>query len=114
MNQFTPTIEHFSAIFRLKRDFPQSLKSLKKVAKEIIGLLHLEVVKETYHVFEPQGITLIYILSQSHISFHTWPESHLIYIDLVSCVRLKKEAIDNAIKKTFLGKNLSGYFLKKI
>jgi S-adenosylmethionine decarboxylase len=43
-------------------------------------------VLDTSHVVFPNGaITLVLILAESHLSIHTWPEEHLIAIDLFSC-----------------------------
>ena len=35
--------------------------------------------------FEPQGVTVIALLAESHISIHTWPESHYSAIDIFTC-----------------------------
>ena len=35
--------------------------------------------------FEPQGVTAIALLAESHISIHTWPESHYSAIDIFTC-----------------------------
>jgi S-adenosylmethionine decarboxylase len=43
-------------------------------------------VLDTSHVVFPNGaITLVLILAESHLSIHTWPEEHLIALDLFSC-----------------------------
>ena len=35
--------------------------------------------------FEPQGVTAIALLAESHISIHTWPESNYSAIDIFTC-----------------------------
>lgn len=35
--------------------------------------------------FEPQGVTLLYLLSESHVSIHTWPESNACALDFYHC-----------------------------
>jgi S-adenosylmethionine decarboxylase len=43
-------------------------------------------VLDTSNVVFPNGaITLVLILAESHLSIHTWPEEHLIALDLFSC-----------------------------
>ena len=37
------------------------------------------------HKFEPQGLTLIVILAESHFSVHTWPERCAAAVDLFTC-----------------------------
>ena len=35
--------------------------------------------------FEPQGVTAIALLAESHLSIHTWPESLYSAIDIFTC-----------------------------
>ena len=35
--------------------------------------------------FEPQGVTAIALLAESHISVHTWPESSYSAVDIFTC-----------------------------
>ena len=35
--------------------------------------------------FEPQGVTAIALLAESHLSIHTWPESQYSAVDIFTC-----------------------------
>ena len=35
--------------------------------------------------FQPQGVTAIALLAESHISIHTWPESNYAAVDIFTC-----------------------------
>lgn len=37
------------------------------------------------HKFSPQGISGVAIISESHISIHTWPEYNYAAIDIFTC-----------------------------
>jgi len=37
------------------------------------------------HKFSPQGVTAIALLSESHISIHTWPETGVAVCDIFTC-----------------------------
>ena len=37
------------------------------------------------HKFEPQGVTAVAMLSESHISIHTWPELGMAVCDVFTC-----------------------------
>jgi S-adenosylmethionine decarboxylase len=43
------------------------------------------VLKTVAHKFDPQGITAICLLSESHISIHTWPEEGKAALDVYTC-----------------------------
>lgn len=45
--------------------------------------MHIRVV--AYEKFEPQGITMVIILSESHLIIHTWPERGAAAIDCFTC-----------------------------
>jgi len=47
--------------------------------------------------FIPHGYTAIFLLAESHLALHTFPEHEQTYIELTSCV---KEPFDNFIKAT--------------
>ena len=38
-----------------------------------------------FHQFQPHGVTGFTLLSQSHISFHTWPEYGYLVLDIFTC-----------------------------
>ena len=37
------------------------------------------------HRFEPQGVTGLALLAESHISIHTWPEARYAAVDVFTC-----------------------------
>ena len=37
------------------------------------------------HKFEPQGVTVVAMLAESHISIHTWPENGMAVCDIFTC-----------------------------
>ena len=43
------------------------------------------VIKTIFKKFEPQGVTAICLLSESHISIHTWPERGEAAVDIFTC-----------------------------
>lgn len=60
-------------------------KKLLSITDKCITDCKLNVLNKTKHEFSPQGFTVLYMLSESHLSMHTWPEKNLICIDLFSC-----------------------------
>jgi S-adenosylmethionine decarboxylase len=43
------------------------------------------VLKYSLHEFEPQGMTAVVLLSESHASVHTYPETGSVFVDLFTC-----------------------------
>lgn len=58
---------------------------LTRVMEELTEILGTKILAESCHKFTPQGISLVLIISASHITVHTWPENQYIGIDLFTC-----------------------------
>lgn len=55
--------------------------SLSQVANNL-GAIVLSI---SSYKFNPQGVTTICLLSESHISIHTWPEKQFATCDIFTC-----------------------------
>jgi len=49
---------------------------------ERFGLTLLDIVSNK---FEPQGVTAVGLLAESHLSIHTWPEHGYAAVDIFTC-----------------------------
>lgn len=56
---------------------------------------NLTLLNKIIHFFEgPTGaFTALYLLSESHLSFHSWPEYNYIAIDIFTCGKSNPEII---------------------
>jgi S-adenosylmethionine decarboxylase len=43
------------------------------------------VVGETSHRYAPVGVTVVIVLAESHLIFHTWPERRAASVDIFVC-----------------------------
>lgn len=60
----------------------EELERLLQVALNMAGAKILRIFGEK---FEPQGVTLLALLAESHASIHTWPEIGYAAVDLYTC-----------------------------
>lgn len=58
---------------------------LENITKEAIKEANMHLVNIYYEVFKPQGVTLIAILSESHLAIHTWPENETAAVECFTC-----------------------------
>ena len=49
-----------------------------------------------YHKFNDGGFTVVFALTESHLSIHTWPESKYVSLDIFVC-NYSKDNSQNAI-----------------
>ena len=58
---------------------------LKLMCKNICMEQNYTILGENDYEFYPQGCTFIFLLSESHLSVHTFPEKNYLAFDLYTC-----------------------------
>lgn len=61
------------------------LDSLEKTLEEAVIASGAKILSSTKHIFPPDGLTMVILLSESHASIHTYPEFGACFIDLFTC-----------------------------
>ena len=74
-------LELYKCDFEKLNDESSLRCTLNKAAK----LAKATVLNLISNKFEPQGVTAIALLAESHISIHTWPESNYSAVDIFTC-----------------------------
>jgi S-adenosylmethionine decarboxylase proenzyme len=62
-----------------------SLPVLNNLMREACRLANTTIVSEYCHQFEPYGISILFVLAESHISLHLWEEERFVSIDCYTC-----------------------------
>jgi len=73
----------------------------EKIFKKIAEAAKVEIVNISKYVFTPQGVTLLCLLKESHMSFHTFPEKGIVSFDFFTC-----GAVSPAVSLEILKKEL--------
>ena len=86
-----------SVSYKISDAEPHALNDLSTVESILLDAAReagLTAVSSAHHRFEPQGLSAVVILSESHIAAHTWPESGTGYVTLTSCRTLTPAQIE--------------------
>lgn len=63
-----------------------SPEALKSTYTKLLNNAGFEVINYTEKHFKPFGYTALFLLAESHLAIHTFPEHNTTYIELSSCV----------------------------
>jgi S-adenosylmethionine decarboxylase len=74
-------LELYDCPSKLLNDASYIQASLQEAAKQAESTL----LREVLHQFDPQGVTALALLAESHISIHTWPEKGYAAVDVFTC-----------------------------
>ena len=78
----------FGVDFTLLND----LLGITAVFEQAVEATGAAVLNRFSHQFSPQGVTVVYALSESHISIHTFPEEGACAIDVYTCGNMDTNA----------------------
>lgn len=67
---------------RNKLDNIDYLESIMAQAAEIAGAT---VLKTAFQNFNPQGVSGVVVIAESHLTIHTWPEHGYAAVDIFTC-----------------------------
>ena len=67
---------------------PELLDDVGYIRQAMIGAVDeagATIVGESFHKFDPLGVTGIIAIAESHLSIHTWPEHGYAAADIFTC-----------------------------
>ena len=90
----------------INSDKLKTVEMIRPFMEKIIEESKLNVVGECTHQFEkndfPYGVTMIYLLAESHLSIHTFVDEGKITLDLFTCsLGVENEKLKSIIKDYF-------------
>ena len=62
-----------------------SMVHLTEMLNNICDVCEFGILKRIMHEFKPIGCSVLFLLSESHISIHTFPEQNHLSFDLYTC-----------------------------
>lgn len=61
------------------------LDQLETFMNESVRKAGATIVNSTFHRYNPQGVSGVVVIAESHISIHTWPEYGYAAVDFFTC-----------------------------
>lgn len=99
-------------IYDCCKDKIDDIDYIKKIIFDSAECANLHIVDSKFHKFEPIGISGVLILSESHLTVHTWPEYNYLAVDVFTCGnRIDPKKACEIIAKKFQSKK---YEIKEI
>ena len=111
------TIEYYDCSAQVLADV-QNMEKLFVEAAETSGATVLE---SSFHAFQPQGVSGIVVICESHFAVHAWPEHDYAAVDIFTCgdqidfdlaartlqksLQSRSMVVSNALSRGLIGQN---------
>ncbi len=89
---------------------PEVISRVEQVEQILVRaaeVANVQVWAISFHRFAPNGVSGVVVISESHLSVHTWPEARYVALDIFTCGDDAKpeKAVEYALKR-FGAKNV--------
>ena len=78
-------IHHIAELRDCNKDLLNNSNFISTSLREAVKYANATLIEEVKFEFTPQGVTAVCLLSESHISIHTWPEKFYAAVDIFTC-----------------------------
>jgi len=97
------TIEYYECASNVLLDKTLVEKALLQAAKNSGAT----IISSSFHGFEPQGVSGVVVIAESHFTVHAWPEHDYAAVDIFTCGdSIDLEVAINSMKDSFESKNV--------
>ncbi len=62
-----------------------NIEQLEQYLHEAVRLSGATIVRSVFHQYNPQGVSGVVVIAESHLSIHTWPEYGYAAVDFFTC-----------------------------
>lgn len=91
-----------------------NLEELQLAMDKAVGSCGATILNQNAHVFPPHGLTMVYLLSESHASIHTYPEFGACFVDLFTCGQhCSAEKFDKALREYLKPKTVNARYFAR-
>jgi len=96
---------------------PACLKHSKPVKKLLCDSVQRgggTIVKAVFHNFSPHGVSGVVVITESHVTIHTWPEYGYAAVDIFSCgEKLDHKTIRAHLQRALSARKVSGQSFRR-
>jgi S-adenosylmethionine decarboxylase len=75
----------FASYLECDAEVLSDVETLSKVMKAAVGQSGATILSSDQYVFPGNGLTMTFLLSESHASIHTYPECGKCFVDIFTC-----------------------------
>lgn len=86
-------------IYGANSDKLNDINFVEQSLREFSDSIGATLLNVAMHQFDPQGVTGVVLLAESHISIHTWPENQVAVCDVFTCSNISGEELWNKTRE---------------
>jgi len=81
------------------RDTLNNVKQVQELMELAATAANTRIVASVFHPFNPQGVSGVVVIEESHMSIHTWPEHGYAAVDFYTCGKGEPEMAHQTLQE---------------
>ncbi|MEW6695918.1 MAG: adenosylmethionine decarboxylase [Bacillota bacterium] len=78
-------VQLLAEIWECDQEKLNDVKLVEEIMVNAARKADAEIREVVFHRFEPQGVSGVVVISESHLTIHTWPELAYAAVDIFTC-----------------------------
>lgn len=78
-------VQLLAEIWECDQEKLNNVKLVEEIMVNAARKADAEIREVVFHRFEPQGVSGVVVISESHLTVHTWPELAYAAVDIFTC-----------------------------
>jgi S-adenosylmethionine decarboxylase len=75
------------------------LELIRESMVDAVKMVGATILSQLEHQFDPHGVSVVLMLSESHASVHTYPEYNACFLDIFTCGQMPVERFGDALEQ---------------
>lgn len=91
-----------------------NLEQIRADMVEAINLVGATILSHMEHQFDPAGVSVVLMLSESHASVHTYPEYRACFLDIFTCGNMRVERFGEILEQLWQPKWVTKHLQERL
>ena len=78
-------VQLLAEIWECDEEKLNNVKTVEEIMVNAAKKANADIREVVFHRFEPQGVSGVVVISESHLTIHTWPELNYAAVDIFTC-----------------------------
>ncbi len=101
-------------LYDCDRQLLDEVDYLRRMLYDAAGTATMIPLKAVSHKYQPQGVSVVLLIAESHMSVHTWPENGYAAVDFFSCrIDVDPDSVKAVVENALKAKRLSMQIIER-
>jgi len=96
------------------REVLDQTATIREVLLEGVRRSGATIISDSFHTFNPHGVSGVVVIAESHVAIHTWPEHGYAAVDVFTCGEtIDPWVIQKYLEVRFMASSVSSMEIKR-